>query len=132
MECRERNDVQLAEDIGTSPTSVRKIAPGQSQQQQVTLSRLMKRLCTPKLGDQSNRMECKYNLPSDMENSVISARLIQQQFNCDQVYIVVPFYEEDDRDDLENEEEIRILPLQDLAEELGLRTETESGEEGLK
>jgi transcriptional regulator with XRE-family HTH domain len=36
---------QLAADIGISPTSVSKIVTGQSKPRQVTLSRIMKRLC---------------------------------------------------------------------------------------
>lgn len=197
MERRELTGVQLAEDIGISPTSVSKIVTGQSRPRQVTLSRLMKRLCAsreeeqmliaayeskdaenlpaaPVLGEQANAeveeervrcfmevkaqsiafkrsvareldkasiqyrqdvtenlvvtdfllelglrriaLECKYNLHRDIEKSIISARLIRKQFNCDQVYIVVPFHEEGDK--LDCEDEIRILPLQDLAEEI--------------
>ncbi|MBC2601010.1 helix-turn-helix domain-containing protein [Puniceicoccus vermicola] len=191
---------QLAEDIGLSAVAVSRIVTGQSKPRQVTLSRLMKRLCTSKeeeqmliaayeskgvedlplapivseaanaqaeeervrrfmevkaqsiafkrsvareldklgipyrqevieklvvtdflleLGERRIALECKYNLHRDLEKSVISARLIREQFHCDQVYIVVPFYDEEG-DSLDCEEEIRILPLQDLAEAINL------------
>ena len=197
MERRELTGSQLAEDIGLSAASVSRIVTGQSRPRQVTLSRLMKRLCTSKEeeqmlvaayesraaenlpltpiateaanaqaeeervrrymevkaqsitfkrsvareldkagviyrqdvteklvvtdfllehGDQRIALECKYNLHRDLEKSVISARMIREKFHCDQVFIVVPFCEEDGGNDLDCEEEIRILPLQDLAE----------------
>lgn len=52
MERRELTGVQLAEDIGISPTSVSKIVTGQSRPRQVTLSRLMKRLCASREEEQ--------------------------------------------------------------------------------
>lgn len=199
MERRELTGSQLAEDIGLSAASVSRIVTGQSRPRQVTLSRLMKRLCTSKeeeqlliaayeskdaeglplaplvseaanaqaeeervrrfmevkaqsiafkrsvareldkagityrqdvteklivtdflleLGERRIALECKFNLHRDMEKSLISARLIREQFNCDRVFIVVPFYEEGDVNDLEHEEEICILALQDLADVL--------------
>ncbi|TVP81634.1 MAG: XRE family transcriptional regulator [Puniceicoccaceae bacterium] len=48
MERRELTGSQLAEDIGLSAASVSRIVTGQSRPRQVTLSRLMKRLCTSK------------------------------------------------------------------------------------
>lgn len=45
MELREVTGRQLAADIGISPVSVSKILNGQSKPRQVTLSRLIKRLC---------------------------------------------------------------------------------------
>ena len=197
MERRELTGSQLAEDIGLSAASVSRIVTGQSRPRQVTLSRLMKRLCTSKdeeqmlisayeskdaenlpltpiateaanaqaeeervrrfmeikaqsiafkrsvareldkagivcrrdvtenlvvtdflieVGSKRIALECKFNLHRDMEKSLISARLIRQQFDCDEVLIVVPFYEEEDGDDLESKKNIRILPLQDLAD----------------
>lgn len=202
MERRELTGSQLAEDIGLSAASVSRIVTGQSRPRQVTLSRLMKRLCASKeeeqmliaayeskdaeglplaplvseaanaqaeearvrrfmevkaqsiafkrsvareldkagihyrqdvteklivtdflleLGEQRIALECKFNLHRDMEKSLISARLIRAQFNCDRVFIVVPFYEENDVNDLEHGEEICILALQDLADVLDSR-----------
>lgn len=176
MERRELTGSQLAEDIGLSAASVSRIVTGQSRPRQVTLSRLMKRLCTSKeeeqaliaayesknaenlpltpllseaanaqaeeervrrfmeikaqsiafkrsvareldkagipyrqdvteklvltdflleLAEQRIALECKFNLHRDMEKSVISARLIREQFGCAQVMIVVPFDDED-------------------------------------
>jgi transcriptional regulator with XRE-family HTH domain len=199
MERRELTGSQLAEDIGLSAASVSRIVTGQSRPRQVTLSRLMKRLCTSKdeeqmliaayeskdaeglpltpllseaanaqaeeervrrfmelkaqsitfkrsvareldkagiayrqdvteklvvtdflleNGDKRIALECKFNLHRDMEKAVISARLVRAQFNCVRVFIVVPFYEEDDFKDLVHEEEICILALQDLADVL--------------
>ena len=46
MARRGTNGKQLAADIGISPTSVSKIVTGQSKPRQITLTRLMKRLCT--------------------------------------------------------------------------------------
>ena len=46
MARRGTNGKQLAVDIGISPTSVSKIVTGQSKPRQITLTRLMKRLCT--------------------------------------------------------------------------------------
>lgn len=46
MERRELTGNRLAADIGLSATSVSKIVTGASKPKQVTLSRLMKRLCT--------------------------------------------------------------------------------------
>lgn len=195
MERRGLTGNQLAEDVGLSAAAISRIVTGQSRPRQVTLSRLMKRLCISRQeeqmliaayeskdtenlplssvlseaanaqaeedrvrrfmevksqsiafkrsvarelnkagisyredaieklvvtdflleqGDQRIALECKYNLHRDLEKSVISARLIREQFHCNLVYIVVPFYEEND--DLEDEENTRILPLQDLAE----------------
>jgi len=197
MERRELTGSQLAEDIGLSAASVSRIVTGQSRPRQVTLSRLMKRLCTSKdeeqmliaayeskdaeglplaplvseaanaqaeeervrrfmevkaqsiafkrsvareldkagipyrqdvtenlvvtdflveVGNKRVALECKFNLHRDMAKSLISARLIREQFGCEDVLIVVPFYEEADGDGLEKKEKIRILPLQDLAE----------------
>lgn len=202
MERRGLTGSQLAADIGLSAASVSRIVTGQSRPRQVTLSRLMKRLCTSgdeeqmliaayesrdaeglplaplvseaanaqveeervrrfmevkaqsiafkrsvareldkagiayrqdvteklivtdfllKLSERRIALECKFNLHRDMEKSLISARLIREQFNCDRVFIVVPFYEEGDVNDLEREEEICILPLQDLADVLDSR-----------
>ena len=202
MERRELTGSQLAEDIGLSAASVSRIVTGQSRPRQVTLSRLMKRLCASKeeqqmliaayesknaeglplaplvseaanaqaevervrrfmevkaqsiafkrsvareldkagityrqdvteklivtdflleLGERRIALECKFNLHRDMEKSLISARLIREQFGCDRVFIVVPFYEEGDVNHLEHEEEICILALQDLADVLDSR-----------
>lgn len=52
MERRELTGSQLAEDIGLSAASVSRIVTGQSRPRQVTLSRLMKRLCTSKEEEQ--------------------------------------------------------------------------------
>jgi len=46
MERREVTGAKLAADIGISPTSVSKILTGQSKPRQVTLTRLIQRLCT--------------------------------------------------------------------------------------
>jgi len=46
MERRELTGSQLGEEIGLSATSVNRIVNGRSRPRQVTLSRLMKRLCT--------------------------------------------------------------------------------------
>lgn len=46
MQRRELTGNQLAADIGLSATSVSKIVTGQSKPKQLTLTRLMKRLCT--------------------------------------------------------------------------------------
>lgn len=203
MERRELTGSQLAEDIGLSAASVSRIVTGQSRPRQVTLSRLMKRLCTSKeeeqmlisayeskdaenlpltpllseaanaqaeeervrrfmevkaqsiafkrsvareldkagiqyrqdateklvvtdflleLGEQRIALECKFNLHRDMEKSVISARLIREQFGCNLVYIVVPFHEEGDGEDLKKDANTRIVPLQDLAEAINSDT----------
>lgn len=45
MEAKNVSGVQLAEDIGITPTSVSRILNGQSRPRQVTLSRIMARLC---------------------------------------------------------------------------------------
>ncbi|MCH6255591.1 helix-turn-helix domain-containing protein [Puniceicoccaceae bacterium K14] len=45
MERRRLTGNQLAEDVGISATSISKIVTGQSRPRQVTLSRLMRRLC---------------------------------------------------------------------------------------
>lgn len=197
MERRELTGSRLAEDIGLSAASVSRIVTGQSRPRQVTLSRLMKRLCTSKeeeqmliaayesksaeslplapllseaanaqaeeervrrfmevkaqsiafkrsvareldkaginyrqdatdklvvtdflleLGEQRIALECKFNLHRDLEKSVISARIIREQFGCELVYIVVPFHEEGDGDNLKKAGNTRIVPLQDLAE----------------
>ena len=46
MARRQLNGVQLAEDIGISETALSRIVQGHSKPKQVTLTRLMKRLCT--------------------------------------------------------------------------------------
>lgn len=46
MERREIAGNKLAKDIGISPTSISKILTGQSKPRQITLTRLIKRLCT--------------------------------------------------------------------------------------
>lgn len=46
MERRQIAGNKLASDIGISPTSVSKIVTGQSKPRQITLTRLIKRLCT--------------------------------------------------------------------------------------
>jgi len=203
MERRELTGSQLAQDIGLSAASVSRIVTGQSRPRQVTLSRLMKRLCASKeeeqmliaayeskdaeglplaplvseaanaqaeeervrrfmevkaqsiafkrsvareldkagityrqdvtekrivtdflfeLGERRIALECKFNLHRDMEKSLISARLIRAQFGCDEVYIVVPFHEEEVGDNMEKEGNTRILPLQDLAEAVNLES----------
>jgi len=201
MERRELTGSQLAEDIGLSAASVSRIVTGQSRPRQVTLSRLMKRLCTSKdeeqmlisayeskdaenlpltpiateaanaqaeeervrrfmeikaqsiafkrsvareldkagivcrqdvtenlvvtdflieVGSKRIALECKFNLHRDMEKSLISARLIQGQFKCEEVLIIVPFHEEAAEGKISNESGVRILALQDLAEEINL------------
>jgi len=192
---------KLAEEIGLSATSVSQILTGKTRPRQVTLSRLMKRLCTSKedeqmlisayeskgaeglpltplvseaanaqaeeervrrfmevkaqsiafkrsvtreldkagityrqdvtenlvvtdflveVGSKRVALECKFNLRRDMAKTLISARLIRKQFDCDEVLIVVPFYEEEDGDDLESKEllsvksHIKVLALPEL------------------
>jgi hypothetical protein len=68
------------------------------------------------VGSKRVALECKFNLRRDTAKTLISARLIRQQFGCDEVLIIVPFYEEAKGDDLESKKNIRILPLQDLAD----------------
>src|SRR5687767_4290666 len=46
MSRRQLTGAQLAKDIGLSGTSVSRILQGHAQPKQVTLTRLMKRLCT--------------------------------------------------------------------------------------
>jgi hypothetical protein len=46
MARRQLNGVQLSEDIGISETALSRIVQGHSKPKQVTLTRLMKRLCT--------------------------------------------------------------------------------------
>jgi transcriptional regulator with XRE-family HTH domain len=53
MEAKEITGVQLAADIGLTPTSVSRILNGASRPRQVTLSRLMKRLCNSREEEQS-------------------------------------------------------------------------------
>lgn len=208
MELREVTGSQLAEDIGISPTSISKIVTGQSRPRQVTLSRLIKRLCiskeeeqlviaaydakeveglpaAPVLGDAANveaeeervrrfmeikcqsiafkrsvareldkagiayrqdyaeklivtdflvelngkriALECKFNLHRDIEKTVISARLIREQFGCDMVLVIVPFDDVSITEKLSSESYIGILPLQDLAEEINLKSGSSAG-----
>jgi len=53
MEAKEVTGVQLAADIGLTATSVSRILNGASRPRQVTLSRLMKRLCETREEEQS-------------------------------------------------------------------------------
>jgi transcriptional regulator with XRE-family HTH domain len=53
MEAKEITGVQLAADIGLTATSVSRILNGASRPRQVTLSRLMKRLCETREEEQS-------------------------------------------------------------------------------
>lgn len=45
MDVKDVTGIQLAADIGVTPTSISRILNGQTRPRQVTLSRLMKRLC---------------------------------------------------------------------------------------
>lgn len=53
MEAKEVTGVQLAADIGLTATSISRILNGASRPRQVTLSRLMKRLCETREEEQS-------------------------------------------------------------------------------
>lgn len=53
MEAKEVTGVQLAADIGLTPASISRILNGASRPRQVTLSRLMKRLCETREEEQS-------------------------------------------------------------------------------
>jgi transcriptional regulator with XRE-family HTH domain len=53
MEARKISGLQLASDIGITPTSISRILTGQSRPRQVTMSRLMKRLCETREEEQT-------------------------------------------------------------------------------
>ena len=53
MECKKVSGLKLAESIGITPTSVSRILNGQSRPRQLTLTRIMKRLCETNGEEQS-------------------------------------------------------------------------------
>lgn len=53
MEVKDVTGIQLAADIGVTPTSISRILNGQTRPRQVTLSRLMKRLCETREEEQA-------------------------------------------------------------------------------
>ena len=201
MDRRKMTGTRLAEEIGISATSVSQILTGKTRPRQVTLSRMMKRLCensadeqallaaydalgrtklkvTPVFDDEANAateeervrrflemkatavafrkevakalnqipiryqsdftkgavitdclieqngkriaLECRANVQRDLEKSLLSARIIRDEFKCDQVLIVVPSHDEKIDDLSLDESEIKLLALRNLAETIGL------------
>lgn len=53
MDAKDVTGIQLAADIGLTPTSISRILNGQTRPRQVTLSRMMKRLCETRDEEQS-------------------------------------------------------------------------------
>jgi transcriptional regulator with XRE-family HTH domain len=188
--------VKLAEDIGISAVSVSNILTGKSRPRQVTLSRMMKRLCenkedkqallsayeslgsaklpvSPVVDDEVNAateeervrrflevktqavafrnsvqsaldaipityqadfskgsvitdfliekdrkriaLECRANVMRDLEKSLLSARIIRDEMGCDQVFIVVPEFDDDLRDACASEINIHDLVVREIA-----------------
>lgn len=71
MEAKEVTGVQLAADIGLTPASISRILNGASRPRQVTLSRLMKRLCETREEEQSILRAYSSILEGIPEESVI-------------------------------------------------------------
>lgn len=79
MEAKEVTGVQLAADIGLTATSISRILNGASRPRQVTLSRLMKRLCETREDEQSILRAYSSILEGLPEESVIEGEEHRQE-----------------------------------------------------
>jgi transcriptional regulator with XRE-family HTH domain len=73
--------------------------------------------------DKRIALECRANVKRDLEKSLVSARIIRDELECDQVFIVVPEMDGDFREALTPETGIRRIDLKNLPSTLNQNLE---------
>lgn len=69
-------------------------------------------------GGKRTAMECKANIRRDLEKSLAAARMIQDELNCDWVYIVVPKPDQDLREACSKDGRLQDLELKAVQREI--------------